>query len=186
MPYEGVQAGPPPRSGAGTRATASAQRAPEKKLSKKAEAREEAANGIGQLLSFGAMAAGWLPDAGAIGNHWPAIAHEAAAVAETDEKLAKGLDYLLEVGPYGNLIVATLPLVAQLLVNHGILKAEAMGGAGVVHPETLTVQVQAHLTRTHMAALQQQREAEAELAAMQAEMNAHANGRAPQEEAASA
>src|SRR5437763_16262319 len=110
MPFEGVKVPPP-------RATAPKEQAP-RKASPKAKAREDAANGIGQIIGFGFMVSGQLHDAGAIGMHWPNIAHEAAQVAENDAKMAKALDYLLEVGPYGNLIIVALPLVAPLLVHH--------------------------------------------------------------------
>jgi hypothetical protein len=178
MPFEGIKAGPPPpREGTKPRAVA-----PEKRASAKQKAREEAANGVGQILAFGCMVAGQLADAGAIGLHWPNLAHEAAAVAETDEKMGKALDYLLEVGPYGNLIVVTLPLVGQFLANHKIVKAEALAGAGVVHPEALEADVKAEMARRAMAAIQQQREAEQELARMQAEMMAAQNGTQPQQQ----
>jgi hypothetical protein len=154
----------------------------EKTLSKLGKAREEAANGVGQIISFGAMAAGQLPDAGAIGMHWPNISHEAAQIAETDEKMAGILDKLLEVGPYGNLIVVVLPFIAQILVNHGVLKPEQMAGANVVHPDSLAAQVRAHMARQAMDAIKMQQQAEADLAALQAEMMASqqaSNGQAP-------
>jgi hypothetical protein len=181
MPFEGIKAGPPPpkdgprvRSNPATAARSSA----------KQKAREEAANGVGQILAFGCMIAGQLADAGAIGLHWPAISHEAAAVAENDPKMAKGLDYLLEVGPYGNFIVVCLPLVGQILANHKIVKPEALAGVGVVHPEALEADVKASMARQAMAALQQQRAAEEELARMQAEMMASANGAGQSQNAA--
>lgn len=175
MPFEGVKAGPPPPRSDTPR------RAPEKRATGRQKAREEAANGIGQILSFGFMVAGQLADAGAIGLHWPNIAHEAAAVAETDQRMAKGLDYLLEVGPYGNLIVVCLPLVGQLLANHKVVKPEALAGAGVVHPEALEADVKASMARQAAEAVRQQRQAEAELMALQQEMMASQNGGHSQE-----
>lgn len=181
MPFEGVKTGPPPpKEGSRVRSGP----APEKRASAKQKAREEAANGVGQILAFGCMVAGQLADAGAIGLHWPNVAHECAAIAENDPKMAKGLDYLLEVGPYGNLIVVALPLVGQILANHKIVKAEALTGAGVVHPEALEADVKAQMARQAMAAIQQQRQAEEELRQMQAEMAAAQNGHAPQNEPA--
>ena len=174
MPFEGVKAGPPPPKEGATRPRPM----PEKRVSGKQKAREEAANGIGQLLSFGLMVSGQLADAGAIGQHWPNIAHEAAAVAETDQKMARGLDYLLEVGPYGNLIIVCLPLVGQLLANHKVVKPEALAGAGVVHPEALEADVKAHMARQAMAAIQQQKAAEEELAELRMRMQMSDNGSA--------
>lgn len=181
MPFEGVRNAAPPRIAGGESPASGATRMPsarmpEKRLSAKAKAREEAANGFGQIVGFAAMAAGQFHDAGAIGMHWPGMAHEAAIVAETDEKMARALDYLLEVGPYGNLITLALPFVAQVLVNHGVLKPEAMAGAGVVHPDALTAQIKADMARKAMEALKMQQEAEEELARTRAEMMARMNG----------
>lgn len=175
MPFEGIKAGPPPPK-EGTRPKAVA---PEKRFSAQAKAREEAANGVGQILAFGCMVAGQLADAGAVSLHWPNLAHEAAAIAETDKKMAKGLDYLLEVGPYGNLIVIALPFVGQLLANHKVVRAEALAGMGVVHPDALEADVKAQMARQAMAAIQQQKAAEEELRRMQAEMMAATNGSQP-------
>lgn len=172
MPFEGVRNAPPPVRNVN-------RPAPEKRASGKQKVREEAANGIGQLLAFGCMVSGSLADAGAISMHWPNVAHEAALVAETDAKMASALDKLLEVGPYGNLIIATLPLVAQLLVNHKIVKPEAMAGAGVVHPDALEAQVKANMARKAMEAMREQAQAEAELRRVTEEMAAAQNGNGP-------
>jgi len=173
MPYEGMKAVPPP-------AAAARPKAPEKRASGKQKAREEAANGVGQIIAFGCMVSGNLADAGATGMHWPNLAHEAAVIAETDSKMATGLDYLLEVGPYGNFIVAALPFVAQLLVNHGLVKPEAMAGAGVVHPEALAAEVRRDMAQKAMEAMRAQQEAEAQMRKMAEEMAAAQNGNRPE------
>lgn len=171
MPYEGMKtAAPPPRN------TPRVPKAPEPRASAKQKAREEAANGIGQILAFGCMVSGNLADAGAIGMHWPGLAHEAAVIADTDAKMASALDYLLQVGPYGNFIVAALPLVAQVIVNHGIVKPEAMAGAGVVHPDTLAAEVKRDMALKAMEAMRAQQEAEAQMREMAQQMRASANG----------
>jgi hypothetical protein len=126
------------------------------------------------------MVTGQLADAGAIGHHWPGFAHELAMTADNDPKLAKALDKLLEVGPYGNLIIAALPLVGQLLANHALVKPEAMAGMGVVHPETLTAEAKAMLARQAAEAARMQRQAEEDLRAAQMEaMQQSQNGSAP-------
>ena len=176
MPFEGVKAGPPPAKNTTPRPAAAPKRA-----SGKQNLREEAANGIGQMLAFGAMVSGNLADAGAIGMHWPDMAHEAAVIAETDSTMAGLLDKLLEVGPYGKLIILGLPLVAQVLVNHRLVKPEAMAGAGVVHPDALAAQVKADMARKAMQAMREQQQAEQELQRMTAEMQAAQNGASPAE-----
>lgn len=176
MPYEGVQGTPPPlRAERATRPTASAKRA-----SGKLAAREEAANGIGQLVAFGFMISGQLADAGAVGEHWPNISHELAVTAENDAKLAKGLDKLLEVGPYGSLIIAVLPLAGQILANHGVVKPEAMAGIGVVHPESLEADVKASMAMQAADAVHRQRQAEEALRQAQASMSANGVGPEPE------
>lgn len=174
MPFEGVKIAPPPSRSAAPRP------APEKRTSGKLKLREEAANGIGQIIAFGSMASGNFADAGAIGMHWPGMAHEAAVIAESDAKMAGALDYLLQVGPYGKLITLSLPLVAQLLVNHGIVKPEQMAGAGVVHPDALAAQVRTDMARQAMEAIRAQQAAEAEMEELRQEMAASQNGQAPE------
>lgn len=156
MPFEGVKAGPPPRKDAQSRPAV-------KRQSGKLAAREEAAGGILQILGYGCVLVGWHADAGAIGQHGPGLAHELAVVAETDSNLAKGLDSLLQVGPYGTLIVAAMPLALQVMANHGILKPEAFAAAGVVSPAALSADVKATLAEQSRQALLRQRDAEKRL-----------------------
>lgn len=132
--------------------------------------REEALNGLGQLLGFGCIVLHQYADAGAIGMHFPPVAHEWALLADKNEKVAKGIDYLTEAGPYAGVIVSMMPLVLQLAANHNLIKAEMAGGAGVVPPEALTAQVRADMARQAQEAMRAQHEAEASLAAMAAEM----------------
>jgi hypothetical protein len=175
----------PPRSGkAGRAATV--------KASSKLAARHEAATGIAQLTGFGCIMFRQYADAGAIGMHSGPIIDELVALSDKNESIGKALDYLTEAGPYAGLIVATMPLVFQLMANHGLVKAELMGGAGVVPPEALASQVRADMARTAAEALKAQQTAEAELAALSAQMtppeppssgqeapNGHSRGRKP-------
>lgn len=153
----------PPRSGR------TAQKVSAAKSSKHAE-RHEAVTGFWQLAGFGCVILRQYSDAGAIGLHSPAITDELVTLADKNESIAKAIDYLSEAGPYAGLIVAVMPLVMQLAANHGIIKAELAGSVGVVPPEALSAQVRADMARTAQAALQQQQAAEAELAAMAAQM----------------
>ena len=144
--------------------------------------REESLNGIMQLATFGLVVTKQYADAGAVGKHGPALAHETAVLAESNERIAKGIDYLEQVGPYAGLITAAMPLVLQILANHSVLNAEALAGAGVVHPDTLAAQVQADMARQAAQALREQMAAQDELATLQGEMaNASGNGQAPDE-----
>lgn len=145
------------------------------------EQREEAVQGIFQIAGLGFIILGQYADAGAIDMHAPGIAHEAADLAQTNEGVAKGIDYLLQVGPYAGLIAVSMPLIMQLLVNHKVLPADKLSGANVVKPEVLESQVKTAMARQAMEAIKAQQEAERELAELQAEMMASQNGAAPTE-----
>ena len=142
----------------------------------KTDAREEAVNGIFQLVQFGAIIFGQYADAGAIGLHGPAISHETATLANQKPGVGKAIDTLLEVGPYAALITAVMPLTLQVLVNHKVLKAESLVGANVVTPEALAADVKTSLAKQQSDAMKRQAAAEMELAVLQEEM-ASANGR---------
>jgi hypothetical protein len=109
-------------------------------------------------------------DAGAIGLHKDPIIDELVTLADSNEKIAKGIDYITEAGPYAGLVVAVMPLVMQLAANHKIVKAELVAGAGVVPPQALESQVRADMARQAAVALRQQQEAEQELATLAAQM----------------
>jgi hypothetical protein len=155
---------------------------PEKTLR---EQREEAVNGIFQLVGLGAIVLGQFADAGAIDLHAPAIAKETADLAETNEQVAKGTDMLLQVGPYAALIAVGMPLVFQVLANHNIIPWEKMPGTNVVSPDILESRVKTQMAQMAIMALQAQQEAEMELARMQQEYQefqmASANGDSPAE-----
>jgi len=171
MPFEGVNAGPPPiRGNAAPRAAA------KPRASAKLAKREEAANGVWQLLGFGAVLAGWHADAGAIQLHGPGISRGVATMAESNAKIAAGLDKLSEVGPYGEAIALVMPFALQIMANHGLVKPELVASAGVVHPETLAADVKAQMAQQAHEALLRQKAAEEELRRLSEEMAAAQNG----------
>jgi hypothetical protein len=132
----------------------------------KTSAREEAANGVFQLAGFGCVIAKQYADAGAIMEHGGTISHELAKLSEQNDGIAKGLDYLINAGPYAGLITAVMPLALQIMANHKMIKAEYVAGAGVVPPEALASRVQADMARQTQMALREQQKAEQELAAL--------------------
>lgn len=146
--------------------------------SPKAKDRQDAADGIFQLACFGLVMGHQYADAGAIGKYGPNIAKELATLADKNDGVAKLLDYLTEAGPYAGLITATMPLVIQLMVNHKMLKAEHVAGAGIVDPAALSAEVRADMARQTAVALRKQQEAEAELRNLAAETKS-ANGENP-------
>jgi hypothetical protein len=97
-------------------------------------------------------------------------------MAKTNELIAKGLDSLLTVGPYAELIGVLLPFAMQLMANHKILPAEKLSGANVVSPDMLESQVKTQMAVQAMQQMQMQKAAEEELRLMQEEMMASQNG----------
>lgn len=125
--------------------------------------------GLGQLASAGLLMANQYADAAAIGQHFHPIAVELAKIADSNEAIAKPIDFLIEVGPYGALVTAVLPLALQIMANHRVINANAMLGQGVVPPEVLESQMKANVARMQTEALQAQRAAMQEAQAAEAE-----------------
>lgn len=140
--------------------------------SAKQKERETAVNGILQTASLACVMTGNVADSGALSMHGPKVAHELARVAEDNEPIGNALDYLNKVGPYTGLIVAMMPLVLQLAVNHGMGNAGMLGNMGVVAPAVLESKVKADMMRMAAEQAREQREAEAQIAADLAELQA--------------
>jgi len=113
---------------------------------------------------------GQYADAAAIGMHWGPVATELAKIADSNDAIAKPIDFLIEIGPYGALVEAVIPFVLQILVNHKVIKAEAMLGSTVVTTEVLDAQMKAQVMRTQAQAMRAQQAALADAQAAQAEM----------------
>ena len=129
--------------------------------------RTEALEGIGQLAQAGLIAAKQYADAGAVGLHFPRVAGELAELANNDERIAQALEPLLHAGPYTGLLMATLPLLYQVGVNHGRINP---GPMGTVPRETLSARIEAEMARAKVQALQAQKQAEQESRELQAEI----------------
>jgi len=148
----------------------------------KRNAREEGVTGLFQLATAVCMMTGQHADAAAFGTHGPKIAPEIASIAEDYDKVGDVIDKLIAVGPFAGLLTAVLPLALQLAVNHGRGNAAVFADFGVVSKETLEAQGQAAAMRQATAAVEAQRQAEAEFiaaqkAAIQQNNAAAANGR---------
>lgn len=96
--------------------------------------------GLLQLPAFGlGMAARFNPvfalDAAALALHTPNIADAVHDLAVNDGRVAAILERITQVGPYGALLTALMPLALQLMANHGLAKPnDAMG---ILSPEQL-------------------------------------------------
>lgn len=88
----------------------------------------------GALAIAGMQRPVFAADAAAITIHAPNIAHALDQLARERPEVAAVLDRVLQVGPYGILIAAVAPLVLQLLANHNVLPA---GAIGTTAPQTL-------------------------------------------------
>lgn len=140
------------------------------------ELREEGLNGLAQIGQGIALALRQYADAATLGTHFPPVASELAKLADHYDVIAKPIDLLIQVGPFGALIAAAMPLVTQLAVNHRMAPAGMMG---TVPPETLSAQMQAQMMRMQAEMMRQQALAVKEMEAAKQEiadlMNTNAN-----------
>ncbi|SRR6266568_1055550 len=140
------------------------------------EKRQEAIDGVFQIMQFGCIAFGNFADAGAIGLHGPPFGNEIVSLAGQNKFVASKVDLLIEAGPYAGIIAAGLPFVIQILANHGLLKASQWANAGVVPKEQLELQMQSTIMQQQMAARQMQRDMEKEMSRLRDEMVDSPNG----------
>lgn len=80
-------------------------------------------------------------DGAAIMLHGPQIVESLAGVAEANPTFAAALERFMTVTPYSALVVAVLPLLAQIGTNHGVVPSQIGGALGAVDPATLIKQV---------------------------------------------
>jgi hypothetical protein len=144
----------------------------------KAELRQEALNGVLQVGQLAALTFGQFSDAGAIGMHGPKLVSEVVSLAENNSKVASKVDLLIEIGPYAGIVAAAIPFLAQLFVNHGVVKAELFANAGVVPPDQLEQRMKLTLMQQAMEVQRQQMEMEREMQEARAEYDAAMNGHA--------
>lgn len=123
------------------------------------EAREQGLLGLFQMAGAVCVMRGLYSDTGACSIHGPAISHEAAVLAESNEGIAKGLDYLIQMGPYSALLTAVLPFGLQIAANHGRIDADKASGLGVMDPATLEAKVKADVEQQKLAFMQQAKDA---------------------------
>ena len=140
-------------------------------LTPRDETRKDNLMGVMSAVSMVALMRGQYADAGAVSQHGPKVAKELVLLGKNNEPVGKVLDLLAQAGPYTGLIFATLPLLAQLAINHGRLDANRVGGIpGVTSKESLEAQVKAELAEEELRQLQESREREQNIAKLKAEM----------------
>lgn len=131
MPLVSNPSGPPPRKSPPKPKSAAPNPA------KIRDEREEAVNGIFQMVSVGLVVANQWADAGAIEMHGPNVSRETVKLAEKYEKVGNAIDALASVGPFTAIIGAVMPLVLQIAANHKKLPSEKLGALGVKDPRVL-------------------------------------------------
>ena len=157
VPIDMSAAKAPPRKTVGTRRTTPVEsRVDTRSVTEK---RNEGLLGLAQLGQGILLMVGQYADAAAIGQHFPPVAQELAKVAETSDFIAKPIDFLIEVGPYGGLIAALFPLGLQIAANHGLVDASRLIGQGVVPPDVLEAQMKAQVAKMQADAMRAQQEA---------------------------
>lgn len=162
---------PPKRRTPNTRAAAKTVAA-EPEPTGKIGYRETGLNGLGQMAQGICAIAGLHADAAAIGMFFPPVATELAKVAETNETVAKPIDFLIEIGPYGALIGALMPFAMQIAANHRWINAAHFAGQGVQPPEVLEARMQAQMLQMAANAQKAQNEALAQARKAQEEFQA--------------
>lgn len=146
-----------PKAPPAKRRTAQAQ--PQAQPVSRQVAREDALNGIGRISALLLCLRGAYADAGAVAHHAPPFFHETAVLAETDDKIASVIDYLTEAGPYMGLVATGLPLVMQILANHGRIDASRLPPeSGVIAPDALAARVKADMEKQRFEFLRQAEE----------------------------
>lgn len=130
------------------------------------ERRSEGLKDLGQLGQGGLLMARQWADAATVGKYWPPVADELAKLADQYEYIAKPVDVLIQVGPFSALVLAAMPLVLQLMTNHGALDPAGLAGYGIVPPQVLEAQMKAEVARMQAEAFREQQAAlrEAEIA----------------------
>jgi hypothetical protein len=125
--------------------------------------------GLAQLGQGLCLLTGQYADAATVGRHWPNVAPELASIADEHDWLAKPIDILIEVGPFGALIAALVPFGLQIAANHGWVNADSLMSQGVVPPQVLEAQMKADVSRMQAEAMREQARAMREAQAAQAE-----------------
>lgn len=156
----------PPSKATANKSTAKGTTAPT--VSDVTTARADAVKALGQFAQMPLMFTRQYADVGTISLHWPKVSEEIAKLAASNEQVARIVDPLMTVGPYAGLIMAVMPMFAQIAVNHG---RAPVGVAGSVPPVALSSQVEAEMARNELQALTIQRDAEMQAAAMRKEID---------------
>jgi hypothetical protein len=141
----------------------------EEHYSAEVDRRSTGLNGLAQMAQGLCAVTGLYADAATIGMFFPPVATELSKVADKNESVAKPIDFLIAIGPYGALIGAVMPFAFQIAANHGWIDASRMAAQGVVPPAVLEAQMKTQMLQMAAQAQQAQNEALSQQRAMQAQ-----------------
>lgn len=128
--------------------------------------RANSLNSIAQIVSGGLLMFGQYADSETVLTYAPGICFQSAVIAEDHEAFATFLDQAEVATPYLGLAMAAIPMVLQVMANHGRIKPEKASGMGVMSPDMLERRAQTRLARRQTEILRQQLEAEEEAQAV--------------------
>jgi hypothetical protein len=118
--------------------------------------RQEAVEGVFQVLQAACTMTGQYADAATIGIYGEPASVEIAALGDENEAIGNGLDTLQMVGPYTKLIAILIPFGLQLAANHGRINYAKV--SAVTDPKVLESRMQASLERQAMEQLAEEQE----------------------------
>lgn len=87
--------------------------------------------------AWGALAAFSPADAGAVKLAGPGLVASWNALAQESSQVARGIEWLISGSVYGAVVMATAPLVMQIMANHGRIDAGRVAALGVQDPAVL-------------------------------------------------
>lgn len=88
-------------------------------------------------LAWGVLATISPADAGAVRLVGPGMVTAWNGLAQENAQVARGIEWLTSGSAYGAVVMATAPLVLQILANHGRINPESVSALGVQSPEAL-------------------------------------------------
>jgi len=107
-------------------------------------------------LGWGVLAVTAPADAAALKVHGPGMVEAWNALAAENAQVAKGIMWLTTGSAYGAVVMATMPMVVQVLANHDRLPHGRLAALGVQDPAEL-----AQITREDIALMQEAAAAQA-------------------------
>lgn len=103
-------------------------------------------------LAWGVLAVSSPADAAALQLHGPGMVEAWNALAQEQPTIARGIEWLTTGSAYGAVVMATVPMVLQVLANHRRLDHERLGALGVQDPAVLMEMTAADVQMMQQAA----------------------------------